>query len=478
MPVIDNETESPVPFTHGDNPVKETQPNIVSPDVESNLIDTERLDPAHILVHIGGSRWTINYYSQVLAKGDQPQHYNPNQPAPYQQYISIDDMMIMVDEPLTPSFDSELNKATLVGAATVFPYVKVNNGDPFVADIGNGRLGLFGVTAVTMNSIFAARAHRITYKLLFLLDDQKLASLNEKVVKKTFFKRDFLRFGQNPLLVEEDVDLLRRLNEHESGLLHRFMHDFFKPRNNTLLLDIISLDENNNPFIYKSIYDPFVTYAISSITNIQDHPLLPKIRVLNIEGGSISLSKNIWTALIRSEFGSFSYLDRYMKVISQRNFASNPSLASVFWIKEVDGVMYPVNRNPYDDRLKGVSCATPLFDELPDELGEMILGKLLGSFDGDLPPEEVSVEELVADAPLYHPVNKDMSYVLSEYFYNKDPYRQSKLELLTNQYIAGQPLEPRELLRICDDVVHWGNNERFYYIPLLLILIKVTKRTM
>ncbi len=84
---------------------------------------------------------------------------------------------------------------------------------------------------------------------------------------------------------------------------------------------------------------------------------------------------------------------------------------------------------------------------------------------GDVPPAELFV-------PLIHPVGIDDYYVLSEYFYNKSQYGQSKLELQTRALLKGNALDIAVLLELLEDVPNWEPMEMFYYIPLLSFLIR------
>jgi hypothetical protein len=70
----------------------------------------------------------------------------------------------------------------------------------------------------------------------------------------------------------------------------------------------------------------------------------------------------------------------------------------------------------------------------------------------------------------------DNGYILSSAFYTRDNTNLSLLESLLLDYIDFKIIAARDILKVCDDILNWGHVERFYYIPLLLLLIKYNLR--
>ena len=62
------------------------------------------------------------------------------------------------------------------------------------------------------------------------------------------------------------------------------------------------------------------------------------------------------------------------------------------------------------------------------------------------------------------------TYVLSPAFYQNTKSEMSKVELLLTAAFKEEHVNAKELLPILEDVINWGEMERFYYIPLLTAL--------
>jgi hypothetical protein len=102
-----------------------------------------------------------------------------------------------------------------------------------------------------------------------------------------------------------------------------------------------------------------------------------------------------------------------------------------------------------------------------------------------VPSRNGSLEDLIANsslqglpytsAPLINPVLIDDYYVLSQAFY-ENTTGQSKLELAVRDYLEDRAINKDLLLAFCDTYHGWGGLERFYYTPIVLMLIRAAIR--
>src|SRR5690606_6286753 len=152
--------------------------------------------------------------------------------------------------------------------------IKCNVGDFFIADFGSGREGMFKITEITDNSLFKQKVYEITYLFTGFVDDDnglQKRNMDSKVIEEYFFQVDFLRMGQNPLLVDSEYNALEELRLLESSLLDEFVNEFVNYEHNTFTVP----DDNGGV-----IYDPFVAQAVLDVNGIDRHPLLAKVRRL------------------------------------------------------------------------------------------------------------------------------------------------------------------------------------------------------
>jgi hypothetical protein len=75
--------------------------------------------------------------------------------------------------------------------------------------------------------------------------------------------------------------------------------------------------------------------------------------------------------------------------------------------------------------------------------------------------------------PDIHPVTADDYYVLSQAFYDKDTTAMSKLELLIDHAVSARTLNYDQLDGLLNYVWEWDNLERFYYYPLVWVLLTI-----
>jgi hypothetical protein len=68
-------------------------------------------------------------------------------------------------------------------------------------------------------------------------------------------------------------------------------------------------------------------------------------------------------------------------------------------------------------------------------------------------------------------------YVVTEAFYTKDLINMSLLELLMNEYLEDRVVSHVSLLKIIDDIHNWDKRQKFYYIPIVYLLMLYVRRT-
>lgn len=78
----------------------------------------------------------------------------------------------------------------------------------------------------------------------------------------------------------------------------------------------------------------------------------------------------------------------------------------------------------------------------------------------------------------FYPPDIDDYYVFSRPFYEGDTERMSKLEYIVDQYLDGDKLRASDLKDVLDSLYTATSLEKFYYIPVVLVLIKVFVRNL
>lgn len=71
-----------------------------------------------------------------------------------------------------------------------------------------------------------------------------------------------------------------------------------------------------------------------------------------------------------------------------------------------------------------------------------------------------------------------MEYVLSKNFYDGNLEEMTLLEQEVAKYIKGEALNPDILMDLYKEHVSWNTAEKYYYLPILIMLLKEYIRSM
>jgi len=451
MPIVDPTQTSPVPQVPATGGVVATQPKY-----KGVTVDTEYVSSSALMTHIEGSSWTVNYYSQVLGADSALAGQNVNRNTIYQQYKLIQGLELKVTSPLTSVQDQETKAFSIVGTANLYPCIIPNEGDMFLADIGDGREGIFRITLSERKAIFKDTSHTIEYILIDYSTPERIGDLNMKVIDTLVFVRDFLKHGQNPLLQVEDVKIINELQGYYGELIARYFKSFLSNEYKTLII----------PGQEIPIYDHFLVKTVMSIFTTYDCPEIQNVRILNIDDDDIMKSTTIWDMLKAKDRKMHKFCIRQAGLVSTKDFIRDPMMEGIYHtgVKYVVYPLDPMLSVDYGMKHKEKAIAIQTLIDTPSQVTN--LNDLLGGNGlSGLTLNEVQ------------PINKvliDDYYIFSQAFYDREPTGLSMLEVCTNEYLDDKAPNMANLLTLCSTAHAWNRLENFYYIPILLILIKAS----
>lgn len=500
-----------VEFNDEDEVVEQPTTVISEPEAYKGVVVDTRYTPKdNLLIHIEGSSWIVNYYSQVLNTDNAPTGQNVNSNPIYQQYKLIEKFELKVTSPLTTSQDSTTKEMTLVGTATIYPFIIPNEGDMFLADVGDGREAIFKITNSDRKSIFKNTTYSIEYVLIDYSTVERRSDLNNKVISKYIFRNDFLSYGQNPLVTKKENDLVVELENHFEEIINVYFKSFFSNEFKTLLI----------PGQGYPVYDHFLTKALLKYFNTWDCKDIKFVNLLNVDDDNNLKTNTIWDMLVRLDKRLMNYVANEYGLVNTKLFTRNPMMSSIYHSR-IRYIIYPKNpvldvdyemRNKSKllspEKLKHVPPRTNLPDftddyqddcdfcdfdhDLKKEYDDKKNG-LEGSPVGeDLQDDVIDHEWDFSDIldpaqhmgiviPDIHLVTLDDFYVFTSSFYRQNNGLQSpgmsKLEVVVCQMLNGKKLDNELLIYFCETYHSWGALERYYYIPILLILIKYAIRS-
>lgn len=447
----------PLPNSPVQSPNVPVTPQITDPTYDSVMVDTSYTPRGSLLSYVDGANWTVDWYSQLIGSTMELSALNADRPGSIQQYRRIHNYVLKVTSPWSPSQDDSSKSMIGQGTATSMPGVIINVGDEFVADIGDGRLGVFVVSTSEKKTLLRDSVYSFNYTLKCYASADKLDELNQKVVQDTTYVQANLLTGNSPLVATPNVLVLQELTEIRPLLVAQYFQRFFSVEYQTLLV----------PGQTEATYDPWAVQAIRDYMPEEMIHYVPKLTFLNVDGDEAFRVKSLWYVLDRMRYDHMPLINQRFGLAPITQVTSPwPYFGSAFF-STIPYIMYPIDARMDIDRQyvsNNQPTVSPLSEGMPATLD---ISRLIAttSLSGFPYPNGTSA------LPDILPVTVDDYYVFSEGFYSLPAQASSKLEQITLAAIQGQTIDPGALYDLATKAMQWGELEKYYYIPVLLALI-------
>ena len=455
MPLVTNDEHHPNGLTSA-SPVPIVPPQIETvrvstDDYKTAVVDTKWVPRSSILTHIEGSSWVVDYYAQILDTDSNlsGQQYTKN--PVYQSYKKIANLELKVKTALNTDQDDANKEMNVTGDAVLYPSIIPNEGDMFVADIGEGKSAVFRVNSSKKNSIFKEACYDIAYVLDTDNNDKKL-DLEQKTTVVYYYHKDYLLNGSNPLILKNEMDTLLNLKKVYDIMLYQYFRRFFSHEFKTLLV----------PSQLIPTYDSYLTSYVLSMFGTQEAPELAYIRALNMDEDRVAKCDSIWSALKFKDISLLNTAFTKAGLISSLAFSRAPTYNGIRY-SGVGAVVYPKNPHvtvdgSYVNSVKTTSSELQASSDAATASNVLVRAVNLRKLDDDLGDN-------------LYPVTVDDYYVLSANFYN-NTNTQSTLETAVTAYINNNQVDADQLYNTAKNFHTWGSLEQFYYLPIVMTLIR------
>lgn len=415
---------------------------ITDPAYRGVTVDTRYTPADSLMAFMTGSAWTVSYYSQVLGADSPLGGFNPNQAPSSKQYRLIRNFVLKATTALTPS-QNDLNQQQMTGTSNVFPVLRPNVGDVFLADMGDGREGMFEVTDVHRLSIMVHPAHEIEYKWLQEANQTYYEALAASTIDTLVFVYDFLQTGQNPLVHQELYEDIAKLSVQFGQIADHYVRSFLSKEYMTLLV----------PEQMDTMYDPYLTKAVLNYLTTFDATDLRYVRKLNCDGDDVVKSNTLWDLLQERNPLMMRRCGKRVGYVRAREFTSVPMFEGVYH-SGVRNVVYLKDPDlSIDAKRAGV--------QLP--------------LAGNLNPSEDPTSD-TSTTPLLPQVCATDYYILSQAFYERTT-GMSKLEAQVWNYLEEKELDVAVVVEAAKQYLVLSDLERFYLGPIFLVLMKAVMRS-
>lgn len=388
---------------------------------------------------IEGSPWVVEYFQQYLGKDDEPAAFSNERLSPYQQYRRIRNLELRLSGSLSYSHDEEYSNDELTGSAYVYGVIRPNQGDMIIADIGDGRTGLIEIDKVRRLSHRKYTNYEIEFHVRDYLKEEDHRNLIEKSIDTVVFIKERLVNGASPFVDEVNLDALAAIESNLHRLPQIYFSQFYDDDASTLLVPVGT---------GVRVYDVDQMAFVNAIIDKMEFPRYRNLKLLRTESLGNQQEISLWDALLQRDW----YL--IDEVMTKFNFVARdkyrgPGLQFNAFYGTVD---YFIHQN------KRIKTAMPLI------YSERFTA-----------PAELPIfieEDTTSNRRYIYGVGKNNDYVFSDYFYCEDLDKMSRLEKQVYNYLKGLPICPNEICRLMQASVRWDDIDRYYYIPILLLLGK------
>ena len=490
MPILTGKKETAgsviLPKTYSEP--KEVKETVVVNDKPFNAVTVDLAwQPVdNLTTMVDGGSWVVDYFSQVLTRDSDLSGQQLSVSGVYQQYTLIAGLEIKVTTPLSTSQNDETKTVGVEGSGTVYPFLIPNEGDMFLAEIEPGKLAMFRIRSVTKKTIFKEACYEIQYGL-DNTDSVKIDDLRSKVVKTYYHHKDFLNYGANPLLIKSDAKALNDLHRLYPSLVDHYFYRFFSREYSTFLL----------PGQAYRIYDPFLIDFLTGIIEVTDHSLMQKLRKRNLHDDQFNHACSVWRAIGERDAFHFNTCFRNFCLASTRLYFSKPTQAGIH-ASGLNYVVYPLDAQRNVDHQKLLDTKAGYFEGLTPSFTQEEITPLVPAA-GYFPPDDEELDPTPQEDPYtpvvmkvdpryasvrtenlmgvpgdyqraISPVSPKGSYIFSSQFYQGSPA--CSFEEMVLDHIKGQRVDIVQLNNLSKLFHAWGDLEKFYYVPILLAMMR------
>lgn len=413
------------------------------PEFKHNLIDLSVTPPNSVIINLGGYPLTVDYYNQFLGEGQEAQGWNGSQTTPHQSYRIIRNVKLKLQSAMDYSMVVQIGQTNISGVARIYlPGLVPIAGDIFLADIGGGRLGRFEVRGSPRAlSWFDRTAYEFEFVLLELATVTLVDQINARVVEKLNYIEEFIISGQNPIVNDETKQNYYDLLRLEDKITNQWLTECYSHEYGTLIL----------PRQAEVTYDPYVVNCAISMIDSGKHPMVRKIRDLNVDDIQTRDYTDLYSVLLDCDVDRLDLCFKEAKASSVYRWEANYSLNNIRYTG-IKRCVYPVEQNHgvdayYRQDSSGDVGGIPLINDGP-------------------------ITQQIANMEVFTPIGTTSAYVLSESFYGQTGANETHVEKLTYDYLTGEALDVSLLFKIIEFMKDWSAIDRYYYSPIILILIR------
>ena len=432
----------------------EYKPDPVVPiPYQSAVVNAKQMHPNNLLTYTEGPTLRGSYYKLVLDKDNDLAGHMLGRDPVLQQYIKITNLESKLISDV--NFSQEEETRLFDGSITVllFPCGIIPNvGDMYVIDSAADVPIIYQVTKpAEAKSIYKQTCYELSMTPIDFSNGKRIEDLDLKVVESRVFVREFLQYGNNPVVNHGVFESMVELADMRKMAIKDYFARYYSRRLRTFIL----------PDQTYQVYDPYlVNFILESIESTDMLDINQVIQYNTGYAGELE-HKSILQCLINPEQTPLSFIFTKAGRVNRRFLGNTLVLGSII-MSTIEEVIYPVNPIYNVDASQSMRLTSLVIDTPIAVLGDK-KPKYIEGFQS-----RSSID--LTEPPAVNPICTDFEYIFSQSFYDGTPT--SLMEEVTLEYLKQLESKPNTLIALLNHSRTWNNLERFYYVPILALLIK------
>lgn len=430
---------------------------VVQPEGYKTAVYEENNKPFQSMIsYVEGAPWSVEYFSQVLGKHSELKMIDTAAHAVHQSYSRVNNLEIRVTSPLSDSYNNETSTMQTRGTGHIYGGVVPNVEDHFITATADREPTIFRLISVDALSMSRDTVYEVNYMVVGkVADNLDIAnSLRGKVSKDFEFLKNRINEGNSPLVVRDDFKKLLDLSQAYKDLLNYYMTTFWSKGNRMMLV----------PGQDKRIYDYNIIEFLFKLVNPYDHNSLLDVQRPPNAPSVFADQTNIFDVLLERSYSRLEQCNQKYGFVRSDAGGNNSFICGPSFY-DIDYIVYPKDHDTTAN-IPGISPLTlASYDYKPT-------GRKGNPF-----PEPENTRFAIANGnvPLIFNAHLDGYYVFSKAFY-EGTYSVSGLEILVRDYIQNKTLDINILSKLLDNYKVMLRMDQFYYIPILILLVKEASR--
>ena len=377
------------------------------------MFDSERTNE-ELRSYIAGYKWEVTYFHRNITEDEFVSEYDANLDPALQEYTRIDNFIINVETPL----DSTIAEGSgIIDLGTV-----PNPNDLFIAKMMDGKPIMFAIRNITKPDYNNEKVFKVEYINMGEItgnDDPYLVTLLKSTVNDYTYNKAYRVTKTQPLLTKKEVSDKKTFFRVIDDLVTFWSNKFITQDTNFYMAF-----KDGNSTIYDPQMETFIRYTIG-INNISD-----RVETVEVQDRKIS----ILDIFVNDEIGR-GRVNRYTNYLDTSDLSKSPYLFSLEYI-QVDDI---IDVTKY-----------PQFEEINDVINTVF--------------PKVEAESYIFRKDVYNAIlNPDMMLNTVTF---------TKFEQLVIATMNGDTIKKETLLEIYDNIFDIPDEEQFYFIPILIYIIR------